>query len=257
MAPRRLLLVSAAAALLVLAACSQPAPTPSGPQQVHLTGNPEPGGSPMLAGFFVMADASAIGSLASSVIEATPGMYYGPASPIDSEGSLDLILPDPQDVPSATTALATGFVHHPSDGTVCATTASDPAVRVSQAFSMLIVSFPGVFLVGPGGAGFTFITDAPYDFSGDLEQLADMKAISWLYASGATDAKTAAPGCAGPNPADPVIHVDLHLKKGWNQVAWTAEVSGGILQSLTLSDAADVDPVYVNSFGGSVIMSLE
>ncbi len=241
-------IVTLAAGMLVLAACSPPA-APIGPVTVNATLNAAPGSEAAVAGFYAMFDpALSVTAQASGVISPDPGTYLGPASPIDANGTLHLLLPNPGDLPAAVLGTAEGFLWVPAGPTVlCPTTASVPTARVSSAVALSGPAVPMVAVLTGDGLYVSYVSDKQVDFSAGDEQFLHMRPLTWLYADNDVDVKTASGGCA--NGTDPTVFVDLGLKKGWNQVAWTlAEdpLAPGTAKSMTLGNAPDVDPIYVS-----------
>ncbi|MDT3682985.1 MAG: hypothetical protein ROY82_11010 [Truepera sp.] len=241
-------IVALAAGMLVLAACSPPA-APVGPVTVNATLHAEPGSEVAVAGFYLMYDMSlSVTAQASGVIAPEPGTYLGPASPIDSSGTMHLILPNPADLPDAVLGTAEHFLWLPAGPPVlCPTTASVPSARVSSAISLTGPAVPMVAILTGEGLYISYVADKEVDFSAGDEQYLHMRPLTWLYADNDVDVKTAAGGCA--NGTDPTVFVDLGLKKGWNQVAWTLEedpLAPGTAKSMTLGNAPDVDPIYVS-----------
>lgn len=243
-----------ATGISVLAACSPPA-APVGPVTVDAILNAAPGAEAAVAGFYVMFDLGlTVTAQASGVISPAPGVYLGPASAVDAAGIMHLVLPDPTDIPSEVLGPADGFVWLPSTpSALCATTASVPSAKVSWTIFDVFESYPMLAVLTQDGYADNYPTDKKVDFSGSEDQLLDMRFVNWLYADADVDVKTAPGGC--PNGTDPTVFVDLKLKKGWNQVAWTLErdpVTPTTLKSVTLGNGADIDPVYFSYFTGGV-----
>ncbi len=238
---KQLRLLSVAAALVLLAACSQPAPPePPGPTVVDMTVSPGSGSEPALAGFYVMADLDVyFAPAAAGVIEVEEGIYLGPASPID------LTFPAGSEIPASVLSPATSFVYYPSTGEACSLAADATGVRVTEATSEVYLGFPMVVLATIDGIVMTFTSNVPIDFESPVD-LAAVRFITWLYSDGAVNVETAAGGCVG-GPTDPVITVDLSLQEGWNQVAWQATLNEtDDIVGLSLTNADDVATVYVS-----------
>ncbi len=230
----------------VLVACSAPA-GPLGPVTVKATLNAEPGSEAAVAAFYVMHDSSLVlASQASSVNSPTPGTYVGPASPVDADDTVHLVLPDPNDLPEAVLATADSFVRVISIAPeVCPTTASDPSTKVSMIILSPLLSYPTPFVLTGDGFASSYTTDTKLDFTVNEEQLFHLRFVTWLYAEDAVDVKTAPGGCV--NGTAPTVEVDLELLKGWNQVAWSMQDGGsGDPPTFTLGNGSDVDPIYIS-----------
>jgi len=241
-------IVTLAAGISVLAACSTPA-APIGPVTVNATLNAETGSDVAVAGFYAMFDpALSVTAQASGVISPDPGTYLGPASPIDADGTLHLLLPNPGDLPAAVVGTAEGFLWIPaSPNVLCPTTASVPSAKVSSAIALGGPAVPMVAVLTGSGLHVSYVSDKEVAFPGGSEQFLHMRSITWLYADNAVDVETSAGGCqAGTSPT---LFVDLKLKEGWNQVAWTLEedpLAPGTAKSMTLGNAPNVAPIYVS-----------
>jgi len=239
-----------ATGISVLAACSPPA-APIGPVTVDATLNAAPGSEAALAGFYVMFDLGVtVTGQASGVISPAPGAYVGPASAVDADGILHLVLPNPTDVPAEVLSTADGFVRlSAAPHAVCPTSASVPSAKVSWTMFGFSESYPMLAVLTKDGFAENYATDKKVDFSLTETQLLDMRIVNWLYADADVDVKTAPAGCL--NGTDPTVFVDLKLKKGWNEVAWTPEedtLAPGTAKSVTLGNGADIDPVYFSYF---------
>jgi len=244
--------LAVATGVSILAACSPPA-APVGPVTVDATLNAAPGSEAAVAGFYVMFDLGlTVTAQASGVISPEPGVYVGPASAVDADGILHLVLPNPADIPSEALGPADGFVWLPvTPSTLCPTTASVPSARVSWTMFGIFESYPMLAVMTTNGFAQNLSTDKKVNFSLSEDQFFDMRFVNWLYADADVDVKTAPGGCA--NGTDPTVFVDLELKKGWNQVAWSLEedpATPGILKSMTLGNGADIDPVYFSFTSG-------
>ncbi len=200
-------IIAFAVGISILAACSAPA-VPVGPVTVEATLNAEPGSEAAIAAFYFMADMSLMTTTqASGVISPSPGIYLGPASPVDADATVHLVLPDPADLPAGVLGPAEGFVMVPATPpSVCPTTASVPNAKVSAVLFQGIESYPMVVLLTGGGLATSYTSDKKLDFSSPPTQLDAMRFVTWLYASNDVDVKTATGGCA--NGTDPTVVVD-------------------------------------------------
>ncbi len=243
-------ILALAIGISVLAGCSSPA-APLGPVTVKATLAAGPGSGTAVAAFYVMQDGSFMVILdASGVVSPSPGIYVGPASPVDADATAHLVLPDPHDLPEEVLGTATSFVQVISSGpVVCPTTASVPSATVSKVLFSNGMSSPMVFILTGDGLTTSYTGDKKVDFTASEEQLFHMRFVTWLYADNDVDVKTAPGGCV--NGTDPTVVVDLNLRKGWNQVAWTMQEGGpSDPVTITLGNGADIDPIYMSYTAG-------
>lgn len=204
---------------VALAACSQPPPidtrtvvsgTATGLEDVLPLGVA-----------FMMVDETGLSSLSlserSAFIEVFPGVFIDSVAPIDADGAFSLVLPDVDDVPSATFVDVEDFYYNLSFGAgdECALIVSDPAARVSfTAFEL--ITLPGFLVYTIEGVALATLSSEPIDFDA-LESFEDLEGIAfvtWIAADRPVEVTTNA-ACDADG-----VSVDLTLGAGWNQVAF-------------------------------------
>lgn len=171
------------------------------------------------------------------------GTYFGPLAPIDADGAVDLVLPDPTDMPADLMGTAATFLPTLATFEGCTLTASDPDVGVTfTAFSLVAV--PGAYVVAVDGPRLALLTDAPPPEEPSLEDILLAGHPTWVYAEEAVAVEAIGAGCT----VDIDVIVDLELEAGWNQLTWQLGVEGPeeslAVTSLTLRHSTG-EPVYV------------
>lgn len=178
-----------------------------------------------------------------SFTDAGGGTYFGPLAPIQADGTVELVLPDPTNMPSDLMGTAVTFLPTLETFDDCTLTASDPDVGVSfTAYSLIAV--PGAYVVAPDGPRPAVLTDAPPPEEPSLEDILLAGHPTWVYAEEAVAVEATGAGCT----VDLDFIVDLELEAGWNQLIWQLGVEGPEeaieVTSLTLRHSAG-EPVYV------------
>ncbi len=241
----RLRLLAATLAVLVIAACSQPAEQqPTGPQGTVHT----PSGAPTMLGvtlFFIDFDSAATLSPA-TVVEAGEGIYVGPITTIAEDGSFTLELPEGSDLPAALMGSAEDFVHSFSMVASCDLVASDPTVNVTKTVFEL-VTIPGIALLSIDGLMIAVGTAEQLPDAPTSEELYAARFQTWVYADGPTTVVTDPAVCEDP---DLTLSVDVSLTAGWNQLEWTIVVDElGVPTGIELGNST-AEELHVLPLGG-------
>lgn len=207
-----------------------------------------PGAPPAVGAALSLLDSSppVVTSL-STVIDIGSGLYSGPVSPMNSDGTVVVKLPLGSDLPDETFATASEFLYNLEGVAGCSLVASAPTVRVTEA-GFEIVTVPGVILYTADGSIVAMATNMPIDLGTppEPEVLADLEFLTWVFAEAPVSINTSGAGCATATPA---VGVDIDLAQGWNRLAWSLEMNAVThdIEGISLGHSSTTD-VFVAGF---------
>lgn len=173
------------------------------------------------------------------------GLYGGPISAVRADGSASIVMPDVADLPPAVFTPPAG-INTNIDSATCEPNVSDPTVTVTKTSLLLIIGLPNVFIRSGGGWAASLTASALVDPDGSELDIESAKMISWVHADGDVKISTVEAGCVGSLLLS--YHLDLDLVEGWNQVAYSFELTGEDLTDVTLRNS-NFASVFVTPLG--------
>lgn len=228
--------------VVALAACGQtPPPEDTGPETASGTLNAPTAAPTFLGAAILLADAAMVVAPA-AVIEVQEGIFTGTMSPVNADGTVDIILPEADEMPASVLSPAGEFFYG-FDYTTCELSTSAPEALVSEVLLGLApMPLPGMVFFSVEGNAFAVTTPQPVDM--DAADPSVTGFVWWLYADSAVTVGTPAAGCDFNSIA---MHIDLALEEGWNQVELLAEIDPvtDIATSATISNSA-YEELYFN-----------
>lgn len=188
------------------------APDPEAPQHAAASYIASAGSGPVLAVALYFQDPSTlITTLA--LAEPRPGLYLGPVSPVGADGAVQLVLPDPDELPAAIMETAADFVLDVTPIAGCSLVASEPTVPVTY-MTLNPFSNPGVAAISGDGADPILMIDTALDPDSATED--DLNAagrLAFVYAASAVAVHSEGSGCEAPGHT---VSVEVDLRSGWN-----------------------------------------
>lgn len=237
--------LSALVLALALAACSQ-APAPSAPK---ITGKLEGGASttPALGAAMFIAAPNELAPV--DLREVIPGFWLTPVSPVGSDASIEVPFPTVAEIPASLLVGADEMLYVGEE--TCPLAGAPATARFTPVGFLEGLAVPGVLLFYFMGPLPAYASDEVMDFEAADYSLYDYRSISWVLATEDADLTAGAGGCL---IAGATVHVDFHLKRGWNQVAVTFErdqVTGDVSGATYGND--DTSEVHFNVQMGGVL----
>jgi hypothetical protein len=183
---------------------------------------------------------------AGSLTELRSGIFVGPFVPVDDDGRFVLTLPAADTLPGALIGPAHRAVTNTGDFDGCELLTSDPLAQATFT-GFAFVTSPGIALTTEIGTLVGVATDIPFDMiSGDVDY-EDVAFQVWMFADRDVHLTTPADGCSDDAGT---LHVDVDLRRGWNQLAWRADVDAetGRVRGMTLSKSSAEEVFVVGVF---------
>lgn len=200
---------------LALAACSQ-APAPSAPKITGKVMGTSASSGPALGAAMFIISPDELGALDLAAV--APGMWVTPASPVGPGGSIEIPFPTVEQVPASLLVGADEMLYLGT--TKCPLTGASAAARFTPVGFIEGLTVPSVMLLFFMGSAPAYASDEVIDFDAADYSVLAYRGISWVLATEGADLTAGAAGCVIDGAT---VHAELHLEKGWNQVAVTFE----------------------------------
>lgn len=157
-----------------------------------------------------------------SFTEVDPGLHLGPVAPVGADGSVEVTLPAPADIPANVLQDVTAMFPALENAPDCSLTASAAATQATPVLFQLI-TVPGVFLVTFDGFIPAFMSDSGTNpLTVPAEDLDTWTVYTYIYADGPTSVASTGTDCTVPGIDAPFVF-DLDLVEGWNEIAVTID----------------------------------
>jgi hypothetical protein len=199
------------------------------------------GDVPIVAGIAMVRAGG--GATALSLVEVDQNVFAGGISPVGGDGSFSVPLPDTATMDAFDLSPVSDFIGA-SLGLPCELDATDPSARVTEIGFIGLTAYPALFFLSLSGPGIAQSSTEPMTPPLALDAV---PLVTWAYADRAVGVATPAAGCSA---GDLSVDVDVSLRRGWNQLAWTFDP--GPVTSVRLRDEP-ASPIYAyaNFLGGT------